>query len=271
MFLARLSEAGIKESPFYNDNALSAFNGTANAMPNCTAYAFARTAELSYPTNVRDNVLFARKGADNARMWYSTTLWDKGSVPKPGAIACWDGELGHVAIVEEVLDDGSVLVSQSNYGGTFFETKEYSCKVGEVTEGVGLVFQGYIYNPYVKDLRKDFIQSGQVDVVADRLRARKSPNGELYDGLYCPIGTYDVISIVHEGEYDWAKIDDDVWIAMNNGWTVLRRESKEYDIESLRDDMNDCIGKVISLKNELKIARERYHEIAKKLGEAIDE
>lgn len=269
MFLARLSEAGIKESPFYNDNSLSAFNGTANAMPNCTAYAFARTAELCAPTNVRDNVLFARKGADNAKMWYSTTLWKKGSVPKPGAIACWDGELGHVAVVEEVLDDGSVLVSQSNYGGTFFETREYSCKVGEVTDGVGLVFQGYIYNPYANDKRTDSIHDGQVDVHADRLRARKSPNGELYEGLYCPIGTYDVISIVHEGDYDWAKIDDGVWIAMNDGWTVLREATETGDFEAYAKELDSILGEIRTLKKRLENERRRYLEVSQKIAELI--
>lgn len=269
MFLARLSEAGIKESPFYNDNSLSAFNGTANAMPNCTAYAFARTAELSYPTNVRDNVLFARKGADNAKAWYSTTLWKKGSVPKPGSIACWDGELGHVAVVEEVLDDGSVLVSQSNFGGSFFETKEYSCKVGEVTEGVGLVFQGYIYNPYVKDLRTDSIHDGQVDVIADRLRARKSPNGELYEGLYCPVGTYEVIGIEHEGEYSWAKIDDGVWIAMNDGWTVLREASETGDFETYVNELDGIISEIRTLKSRLENERKRYLEVSQKIAELI--
>lgn len=269
MFLARLSEAGIKESPYYNDNSLSAFNGTANAMPNCTAYAFARTAELCAPANVRDNVLFARKGADNAKAWYSATLWDKGSVPKVGAIACWDGELGHVAVVEEVLDDGSVLVSQSNFGGTFFETKEYSCKVGEITDGVGLVFQGYIYNPYVNDIRTYSIHDGQVDVIADRLRARKSPNGELYDGLYCPVGTYDVISIMHEGDYDWARIDDGVWIAMNEGWTVLREATETGDFEAYVKELDSILGEISTLKKRLENERRRYLEVSQKIAELI--
>ena len=52
--------------------------------------------------------------------------YKRGSTPKLGAIACWslgvvgignDGA-GHVAVVEQINSDGSIIVSESNYGGT---------------------------------------------------------------------------------------------------------------------------------------------------------
>lgn len=229
MFKERLSENGIRESKYFNDNSLNAFAGTNLQMPNCTAYCVFRISEsIDGVVNVRDNIIFARKGAPEANLWYPQTLWKKGSRPKVGAIACWDGASGHVAIVERINSDGSITVSQSNHKKTFWELKTYSPEVDKVTPGVGLPFQGYIYNPYIKDLRTEKSNDIlQVEVVADHLNVRTAPNGDVYTGRFCPVGTYNVLSIEHNGDYDWAKIDDSSYIALNEGvWTKLNKSIK---------------------------------------------
>lgn len=54
---------------------------------------------------------------------------------------------GHVEVVEQVNDDGSVITTGSNYGGTrwYRHTRYKPYAIG------GQTFQGFIYNPYVED------------------------------------------------------------------------------------------------------------------------
>lgn len=245
MFKERLSEKGIIESKYFNDNSLNAFAGTANQMPNCTAYCCFRIPEsIDGSVNVRDKIIFNRNGAPDAQSWYPSTLWEKGSRPKPGAIACWDGDPGHVAFVERVNNDGSILVSQSNFGSTFWELKTYICEVGKVTSGVGKIFQGYIYNPYLKDIRVDH-KDGifQVEVIADHLNVRNSPNGEVNTGQYCPMGIYDILSIEHSGNYDWAKIDEKSYIALAEGsWTRLYNKPEEIHDDTKPTNLEEAIS-----------------------------
>lgn len=86
-----------------------------------------------------------------------------GKKPKLGCVMCWEGgadDCGHVAIVEQIVDKNTVIVSESVYGGTAFRRKTY------VNEGKGhwgmnsaYNFVGCVYNPaitmkLVLDLRK---------------------------------------------------------------------------------------------------------------------
>lgn len=67
--------------------------------------------------------------------------WRKGQAHHPE-----DGR-GHVEVVEQVNDDGSVITTGSNYGGTrwYRHTRYKPYAIG------GQTFQGFIYNPYVED------------------------------------------------------------------------------------------------------------------------
>ena len=178
MFLARLSKDGISSS-IYNLNDEYTTSNKGIALPNCTTYVFYRSAEISGQSvkqGYSDNPMLSRNGWGNAKDFYKDARWSVGSVPKVGAICCWGSDsdqYGHVAVVEEVIDNNTVIVSQSNYQKTYFETKRYTCVVGKVTNGVGYVFQGYIYNPFIKDIRKERDASRyQVKVKADMLKTR---------------------------------------------------------------------------------------------------
>jgi hypothetical protein len=90
----------------------------------------------------------------NAEDWHpNAPAAQKGNTPKVGAIMCWrkggagnqaDGA-GHVAIVEEIRADGSVLTSNSNYGGTLFYTKEFNPPNYNNYLGAAYTLQGFIY------------------------------------------------------------------------------------------------------------------------------
>ena len=120
-----------------------------SCLANCVGYAYGRTLEIGGATSN------PKLPTCNAEDWLAVAKANglkTGKTPKVGAGIVWrSGNLwngkdgcGHIGVVEEVYADGTILVSQSNYGGTrFFLTKHkppYNI--------YGQTFIGFIYNPY---------------------------------------------------------------------------------------------------------------------------
>ena len=107
----------------------------------CTGYAWGRFMEILGDT--------PKLSTANAGMWYGFTQdgYQRGQTPKLGAVACWSkpGAAGHVAIVEEIHDDGSITLGQSGYSSqNRFWTGQGSPPNYYHSP---YVFQGFIYNP----------------------------------------------------------------------------------------------------------------------------
>ena len=85
----------------------------------------------------------------DAELWYPYVAdgYQRGQTPKLGAVICWHSTRsgGHVAIVEEIYDDGSILTSNSAYSGSYFYMK--TLKPPTYYMGSAYTFQGFIYNP----------------------------------------------------------------------------------------------------------------------------
>jgi len=117
-----------------------------SCLPNCVGYAWGRQYETT-----GEKPKLSRGNAEN---WYDyNDGYKRGKTPKVGAVICWrkgkagdasDGA-GHVAFVEEVYSDGSILTSNSAYGGSRFYTKKL--KAPNYKMGSKYTFQGFIYNP----------------------------------------------------------------------------------------------------------------------------
>jgi len=145
-------------------------SNTELCLPNCTTYAMGRSGEIA-GKSVKGYDMLNRSGFGSAATWYDDALWEKGSVPKIGAIACWDsynGNGGHVAIVEQTdgTDDGTYL-SMSGYVAASSGTRSFTnpgessnwyfkyCTMTQARywyeEGHPhqCTFLGYIYSPYV--------------------------------------------------------------------------------------------------------------------------
>ncbi len=125
---------------FSNDNIYVGMN---YGMPNCTAYAWGRAFELLGRA--------PRLSSGNAGRWYTENIkagnYSYGSVPKLGAVACWDKNdnvNGHVAVVEYVsYDRNRVTVSESQYQQANFITYTYR---GDSSDHMSRYrFLGYIY------------------------------------------------------------------------------------------------------------------------------
>lgn len=119
--------------PYYTSE-LNAYSQTGYGMPNCVAYAYGRIYEL--------NGEAPKINRGNAGEWWYINInndyYDYGSEPQLGAIACWSN---HVAVVEAIDDNGSVTVSESHWGGTYFDTATFA----DMTSHYGQTFYGYIY------------------------------------------------------------------------------------------------------------------------------
>lgn len=124
-----------------------------SCLPNCVGYAWGRWYELIGKA--------PKLSLANAENWYGYTAdgYKRGKTPKLGAVICWrkgqvgvgsDGA-GHVAVVEKVNDDGSILISESGYNSFRFRTrtlkKPYSI-------GSAYTFQGFIYCPIDFEVQK---------------------------------------------------------------------------------------------------------------------
>lgn len=126
---------------YYEDNP---FFKNGYGMPNCTTYAWGRWYELM---GKKSNL-----HTGNAENWYlKSDGYQRGQIPKLGAVACWakgnvrdesDGA-GHVAIVEKINSDGSIVTSNSAWKSTNFFLKTYP--KGYYKEEYE--FQGFIYSP----------------------------------------------------------------------------------------------------------------------------
>lgn len=143
-FTPRLSAPSYTSKYWYSANP---FYHAGYGLPNCTCYAWGRFYEIlgSKP----------KLSLSNAEDWWGhADGYQRGQKPKVGAVICWrkgkagngaDGA-GHVAIVEKVYSDGSILISQSGWNSSRF----WTATVKNGYKMSGYVFQGFIYNPAVK-------------------------------------------------------------------------------------------------------------------------
>ena len=299
MFLERLNVSGIKGSKYWYDPSFNKGANTGTGLPNCVSYIVGRCQEEVFASEPMK--LFKDRdpgGFPNAKDVYRLWAYEKGSEPKVGGVLVWDGyqssqaitSYGHVAIVERVLEKVNsnswrVLVSQSAYGGYFWKESEYTISPGVKTPGVGYVYLGCCYNPDLKNrITTRNPNKDQVEVLAELLNVREKPNGDKYDGRYCPKGLYNIFAFRDTGGYTWAKLDSGCWIALNDaeGWTktyfaeseddtIAKLESKILKLEAEITNLADANEKVNKLYNALLEERDKLQRKANDLEKVINE
>lgn len=278
----KVEEVYCVDEPIHHEFTLSGGELTKN----CTTYVVGRTCEIAGQACK----IFPKRSAGgfpDAKGFYSESDWVGSAEPVVGGIICWGAstdKYGHVAICERVLGQTStgwkILVSQSNYGGTFFETKEYTVKKGVKTNGVGYIYNGCLHNPYINDIRvsRDTAKN-QVEVLVDKLKVRTSANGEELSGRFIAQGTYNVIEFKEAGSYTWAKLAADTWIATNDieGWTktyYIEKETPTTDsdlekqIEELKAQLETANNNISSLRKEKEELTTKNSELVSQVNEA---
>lgn len=146
------------ESGGYNQCIYGAY-GPPSVLPNCTGYVHGRAMEIA---GVNSDTLGLSFG--DACEYYSGSSpdWVQSSEPSLGAIACYyqistGWAPGHVAVVEEIIDADTVVISESNYStlpGTYFRTwtirREWNWSPFPDPSDYLVSFQGFLTNPYVQ-------------------------------------------------------------------------------------------------------------------------
>ena len=144
-----LTMGEVRSNPWYS--TASPFQGQYSLLErggNCTAYAWSRRCELE---GIRTKLPTGDAGG-----WYDDAIIDKvyecGQTPEVGAVCCWSYDFkgntsGHVAVIEIINEDGSIVTSQSAYGTTgnpilFYNSYYESQEELEASYGY---FNGYIY------------------------------------------------------------------------------------------------------------------------------
>lgn len=102
----------------------------------CTWYAYGRAYEI---LGKKPNLCL-----NSAKDWYdynkNNGYYKYGKTPKVGSVVCWSfGEHGHVGIVEKVISNTNVYISEANVAGGTWKYRNYD----PTTWNSG--FQGYIY------------------------------------------------------------------------------------------------------------------------------
>lgn len=129
-------------NPYWYD--LNPFWQAGFGLPNCTCYAWGRRFEIT--GEEPDTSL------GNADTWfqYAVSHGQKtGQTPELGAMITFHytgsaaGDGGHVGVVEVINDDGTIVTSNSAYGGTYFYTQTLSPP--NYSWGDWVVLDGFIY------------------------------------------------------------------------------------------------------------------------------
>lgn len=163
--MERLTESEVKSNKYWTTTfCTNAITNPSTCMPNCVTFCLCAW-HWCFNATKRYKMFSTRDagGFRSAKYWYGDYIHEKGSIPKIGSIACWNGSDGHVAFVYdyECLNDGwyNIKVYESNYSGRkneslYFRDITYRVKVGEKTLSTLSEFQGFLYHPYFRE-KKD--------------------------------------------------------------------------------------------------------------------
>lgn len=157
------------------------YDGERSALANCVGYAWGRVAEICNNPLIKIGYPSMSAGwPANAQNWYSTAAnvgFLTGMTPKLGAVACWRNKSntsGHVAVVEQILDTGGIVVSESAYKGYFWRVST----LGKSYYKKGLIFQGFIYlNEDIEPAQDDELRVGDKVQIVGKGNAQANGKG----------------------------------------------------------------------------------------------
>lgn len=193
MFKPRLTKPE-KGNPYYNTAANGGYSGCivgkptdlgCNVLANCVGYAAGRFNEV-----IGKPGMGYFKFAPNAEDFYDTAIaagLKVGTKPQLGAIIVWakgktwtsaDGA-GHVAVVEEIKSDGSIITSESGYGcaNPFWTSHRYR-ESGNWGQNTAYRFLGFIYQPEEQG-KERVIKKGDKGADVELMQARLHALGYL--------------------------------------------------------------------------------------------
>lgn len=170
--------------------------------------------------------------------WNYNDGFQRGQTPKLNAIMVWEGKgslKGHVMTVTTIKDNGDVVATGSDYGGSKFYTRTYTKSSGYKINS-NYTFKGFIYCPYefaytVGTPVKRNTEVDQIKVTPKNLRARSAPGTSAVVMGYVNPGTYNVRATQKASGYTWYEIEEGTWCAGVSGVEFLEGHPlPRYDV-----------------------------------------
>ena len=224
-------------------------DSTCNVLCNCVGWACARFNHIYNLLTGYEGIKYPNFccNAENFIEVAKKYGLEVGTVPKPGAIMCWqkgatlsssDGA-GHVAVVEKVISSTQIMTSESGYNYKAFWNQTRNKGNGNWGAGSTYKFRGFIYNPAVGDTPSTGIPSpvsrdaskNQILVNTTNLRARASAGTSSTILGIVTKGYYNYFDSEEANGYTWYKISDNVWIAHCDSWSVVYPASEVEELK----------------------------------------
>lgn len=161
-------------NPFYNTKSAGGYSDAivgeptcegCNVLSNCSGYAVGRFSEIADDPTMK---LLAPVNACDFITYMNKSLL-VGQIPKLGACAVWAGGpngFGHVAIVEKINSDGSIITSESGWNTMPHFFTKIRKNLGNWGQSAKYTFLGFIYQPieYESELEPQDIMVKVLDV-----------------------------------------------------------------------------------------------------------
>ena len=228
-----------------------------DTLPNCTAYAWGRFYELM---NERPKLY-----TGNAETWYSKGTdydgYERGDIPKLGAIICWEGigsEAGHVAIVEQINADGSIVTSESGWNTSAYWWTTTRKNDGNWSANTSkYVFQGFIYCPKVISISgistNSSVNKSDVTISNESITGATQENNAIYIWQYLGsehgdrapwtlnavaalLGNIQAESAINPGRYEAYTYDKNssMWLGPNPSQSEINTWLENYKVKKGR-------------------------------------
>ena len=148
-----------------------------NVLVNCVGWAVGRFNQLG---NYGSCKYLGNTNAENFTNYCKSQGLKLGQTPKVGACMVWEGKgslAGHVCIVEKVISDKEVIISESGWNFTKEYYRTITRKKGSNNRwgmGSNYTFKGFIYNPVEIEPDKPDWTSGRYKLLYNKC-IRKTP------------------------------------------------------------------------------------------------
>lgn len=253
-----------KGNPYYNTKSNGGYSSAIKGSPtepgldvlrNCVGYANSRYAEIQGLNKIQYQLVCNAEQFIIKAKSYGLAI---GTTPKLGSIIVWgqgstsaggDGA-GHVAVVEQINPDGSIVTSESGWKAKrAFWTQTRNNSDGRWGQGSKYNFLGFIYNPAVPDEpSEDFEVNEIVNFLGGNHHTSANDNGK---GAYRKPSLARITAICSGAKYPYhcrAVDDKGNYIGGVYGWvaadTITKLDSDKSAIEAEIKDIDAAIAEL---------------------------
>lgn len=196
--------------------------------------------------------------------WGFNDGFKRGQTPKLNAIMVWEGKgslKGHVMTVTTIKDNGDVIATGSDYGGSKFYKKTYYKGKG-YNFSSSYTFKGFIYCPYefaytVGSPVKRDTEVNQVKISISNLRARATASTSGTVMGYVNPGVYNVKESKKANGYTWFEIEPDMWCALVSGVEYLEGHPQPRYNVTVKNVTESVADKLVKVAKDLGVTAEK--------------